>query len=186
DRSGRPFLAWPAGFTGDFNASHHGELVGCAVVGSGSVGFDIVDPEEFTDPDLVSILHARERAYFDRLPGGAARTRFLARVWVLKEAYLKMVGTGLGVEPASICFDMEPWPRRLFQLAGGRGNHPGFQVWEPRGAMMAAAVSTGRAALSVHEVPWAELFPAFPADGKNQAGCPGTLVDRVSGVGRKS
>ena len=186
DRSGRPFLAGPDGFTGDFNASHHGTLVGCAVVGSGSVGFDIVDPEEFTDPDLVSILHARERAYCNRLPGGAARTRFLARTWVLKEAYLKMVGTGLGVEPASICFDMEAWPRGLFQIACGVGHHPEFQVWERGAAMMAVAVSPARAALAVHEVSWEGLFPSFPGDGENEADCAGAPADRVSGVGRKS
>lgn len=109
--SGRPYVVEPSHDLGDFNVSHDGRWVGCATVPVGRVGFDIVKPAEFASSLMSTILSAPEEAMVRARPTVSERRRLLAELWAAKEAYVKMLGTGLTVDPTSIGFDMLAWER---------------------------------------------------------------------------
>ena len=98
----RPRLS---GYTGemDFNLSHSGPYVACAVVDSGRVGIDV----EYVDcrMDYLTILDRvsspKERSWIESLSSCEARRAFY-RLWVLKEAYAKARGDGLSLPFANI------------------------------------------------------------------------------------
>jgi phosphopantetheinyl transferase len=168
DPYNRPFLRVPAGFAGDFNASHHRDLVGCAVVPRGRVGFDIADPEDFHDPLLVAALSGDERERLRDIPGDGDRRRFMARLWALKEAYLKLAGTGLGIEPSTIAFDMARFEsfglvdsRQRLATGGKERERVRFFLWSQAGMVVAAATTTPDVPLVREQVTWTELFSPF-------------------------
>ncbi|MFE0733496.1 4'-phosphopantetheinyl transferase family protein [Streptomyces sp. NPDC058855] len=92
----------------DFSLSHTGPLMAVAVLRGGRVGVDV----ERTGRAMTTLEHRmctpHERAALDaRGLRGAARDRELLRLWTLKEAYVKALGTGLrhplrrlGLDPA--------------------------------------------------------------------------------------
>ena len=94
-KGGKPFLADPPVPGLDFNLSHSGALVACAISTQGPVGVDV----EVWDRPLPAADLARqwftpaEAAWVARDPD-RARLRFLA-LWTLKEACLKLTGQGL-------------------------------------------------------------------------------------------
>lgn len=96
-KNGRPRLSQNSGQF-DFNLSHSGPYVACAVVTSGRVGIDVEAMKE--QMDYVRILgHAASPAeqswLVDKTPD-EARLSFY-RLWVLKEAYAKARGDGLSL-----------------------------------------------------------------------------------------
>jgi len=94
--NGKPFL--PEGPY--VNISHSGDFVCLAVCGSAPVGIDI---EQHRDEDFLclakTVFHPSEYDFFMRVPGAA---RFF-ELWTLKESYIKMIGSGLSIEPSSFC-----------------------------------------------------------------------------------
>lgn len=100
DDHGRPIsLDDPRGTA--FSIAHTDGLVLLAVA-DGAVGVD-VEPGGGPDlrEDLDGTLHPHERREIDRLPP-AERPRALLSCWVRTEAYLKALGTGLGLDPATV------------------------------------------------------------------------------------
>ncbi|WP_171683661.1 4'-phosphopantetheinyl transferase family protein [Paenibacillus planticolens] len=98
--SGKPALNdWPHLF---FNISHSGEWV-AIVLASCEVGIDV----EKQDPRFAklaeSILSPSERKTFC---GVQDHADFLCRRWVMKESFVKLMGTGLGFPMTKISFDM--------------------------------------------------------------------------------
>ncbi|EFG64478.1 4'-phosphopantetheinyl transferase family protein [Streptomyces sp. SPB074] len=79
-----------------FNLSHTDGLLACVVTPAGGCGVDVegvpARPDALTH--LPPHLAPAERAALDALDGPARAVR-LAELWVLKEAYLKALGTGL-------------------------------------------------------------------------------------------
>ena len=107
---GKPQVAGGGGV--EFNLTHTGSLVACAVGGGGAVG---VDAESFGRAAEVFELRGefmapRERRVADGLPGGEA-LHFGLTVWTLKESYFKAVGTGL-----ELPLDAAAFERKLGQL----------------------------------------------------------------------
>lgn len=107
-RYGKPVLrTWGASSARfDFNLSHAGEHVLCAVNDSGSVGVDV---ERVSDIDIDEVARVVcSDAEFKLLveTDSANKIRHFFRLWTLKEAYLKARGVGLNEAPSSIEFNM--------------------------------------------------------------------------------
>ena len=98
--NGRPKLVAP-GHIADINISHTKEWVACAIstVPHGRVGVD-VESFAHTANSLEEYFHPLERNAISNLAVNAKR-HTERRTWVVKEAYLKAVGVGLGLEPSA-------------------------------------------------------------------------------------
>ncbi|WP_431037583.1 4'-phosphopantetheinyl transferase family protein [Streptomyces sp. P6-2-1] len=88
-----------------FNLSHTEGLIACVVTPVGGCGVDVegvpARPDALTH--LPPHLAPAERAALDALDGAARAVR-LTELWVLKEAYLKALGTGLTRPLSSFTF----------------------------------------------------------------------------------
>ncbi|MFF0967555.1 4'-phosphopantetheinyl transferase family protein [Streptomyces sp. NPDC003703] len=124
-RTGRPVDRWrfthgahgrpepePAADGVRFNLSHHDGLIACVVTRGRGCGVDVAPVT--ASPELTCHLARRlgpeERA---RLAGAApgARAALASELWVLKEAYLKALGTGLTRDLASFTVVRGPGDR---------------------------------------------------------------------------
>ncbi|MEV7599825.1 4'-phosphopantetheinyl transferase superfamily protein [Kitasatospora sp. NPDC089797] len=106
DREPCPLCAGPHGRPAvpgadlHFSLSHSGDLVLFAV-GPTPVGVDVeLLPEPEVADELADSLHPGETAELARLADQADRLAAFGRCWCRKEAYLKGIGTGLGVDPS--------------------------------------------------------------------------------------
>ncbi len=87
------------------SVSHSGALVACAVAPAGEVGIDVQFPAQHhhTEEIARAWFTPAERAWLQ----GAPRDAFY-QLWVLKEAYLKCLGSGLAGGLASIECRVDP------------------------------------------------------------------------------
>jgi len=93
--TGKPALfASPAGPTIEFNLSHSGGLILCAVTSHGKIGIDVERVRAVADRLTERILSPREQAVFRAL-SPEQRQPALFCAWTGKEAYLKGCGRGL-------------------------------------------------------------------------------------------
>jgi 4'-phosphopantetheinyl transferase len=114
---GRPEPVTPPGSGLRFNLSHTEGLIACVVTGGGrACGVDA--EAAHASPDAVRHLpqHFAERertelAELAAVAGERARAARVAAYWVLKEAYLKALGTGLRRELSSVAFAGLTGPR---------------------------------------------------------------------------
>ena len=87
-----------------FSITHTRHHVFCAV-SEAPVGIDAEETDRRVKPGLADkILSPSEREQYDR---SADRQAALLRFWVLKEAYLKLTGTGITGYPNDTDFDPE-------------------------------------------------------------------------------
>jgi 4'-phosphopantetheinyl transferase len=120
---GKPFL--PAHRELGFNLTHSGDLALVAVVGGVEIGVDL----EWQGRQRPFVRLARryftaaEAAWLAGLDQGQQPAAFY-RIWTLKEAYLKAVGTGLTVPPDRFELDLDRSPATLrwTELPGDRPN----------------------------------------------------------------
>ena len=94
---GKPFVSSPAkGSLLHFNLTHTEGLVAYAVTRAGEIGIDAEKTSREMDVEGVArlTLSPEESLRFNPLPRDQRKAR-LFEYWVLKEAYLKAVGTGL-------------------------------------------------------------------------------------------
>ncbi|BDU21615.1 4'-phosphopantetheinyl transferase superfamily protein [Dyella sp. GSA-30] len=100
---GRPFLANPSGIL-DFNVAHCQNAAVIALSTSTNVGIDIErdeDGERIYAELAPIVLTSDERAALVReLP--AQRGRAFFAYWTAKEAFMKLIGTGLSIDPSRI------------------------------------------------------------------------------------
>jgi 4'-phosphopantetheinyl transferase len=89
-----------------FSLSHAHGLALCALAGT-PVGIDLEAAASVPDASLVRQLHPVERAAIGRLPVSRRADAFL-HCWVRKEAYLKGIGTGLGIDPDMVHVGLGP------------------------------------------------------------------------------
>lgn len=108
DDNGRPILA---GETArrfrylDFSCSHTPWMSVVAISDSGRIGVDIEACQCGYDDGLaMHFLSARERCQVRALPE-EARSAVFARLWSLKEAYVKALGSGISEDLAALSFD---------------------------------------------------------------------------------
>jgi 4'-phosphopantetheinyl transferase len=108
ERAGKPVLEAGMGQSVHFSLSRSEEVVLIGLA-SGPLGVDIewlakpVDTEALGD----FVLSRRERAAFRRLDPGDRQRAFL-QCWIQKEAYLKAIGQGLHVSPATVEVSLDP------------------------------------------------------------------------------
>ncbi|MEU9594961.1 4'-phosphopantetheinyl transferase superfamily protein [Streptomyces sp. NPDC048193] len=113
---GRPFLRPTTDQPGsggralDFNLSHAGGYNALAIVRRARVGVDVERIEDRDEHAIATVLNAvtpEERAWAERAGTPGERDRRALRVWVLKEAYAKARGLGLGIPFDSFVFTMD-------------------------------------------------------------------------------
>lgn len=80
----------------EFNLSHSGHWVALALSHAGPVGLDLEQPRKPRPLQAIArhYFHPDEARALEALEGSALETGFY-RLWTLKEAYLKALGTGL-------------------------------------------------------------------------------------------
>jgi len=85
--------------------SHGGGWVAVAVNVHGRVGVD-VEAERPVAPALARrCCSTAELTWLERADDAQTRDERFLRLWTAKEAYLKAIGTGLGVDPRSVSVD---------------------------------------------------------------------------------
>jgi 4'-phosphopantetheinyl transferase len=131
---GKPFLSPPAGTSSagpslEFNLSHTGGLVVCAVTSGNAVGVDVEDCGRRTDYlELAQrFFAASEAAVLAGLPPDQQRRLFF-EFWTLKEAFIKARGMGLSIPLDGFAFSPPPDlpPRISFPKLAGEDS----QAWQ--------------------------------------------------------
>jgi 4'-phosphopantetheinyl transferase len=85
----------------DFNISHSGDYVLCAVGRKNRVGIDIEEVRPIILEDFVSILSAEDLQEICRHPNGKLECFY--NIWTRKEALVKAEGSGLNFPVQEIC-----------------------------------------------------------------------------------
>ncbi|WP_137391131.1 4'-phosphopantetheinyl transferase family protein [Rhodoligotrophos defluvii] len=103
-----------------FSVSHSGGHVVLALSRAGSVGIDVERVRDVADLDSMigRCFSTRERALIDASAGNERLLAFF-RAWTRKEAFLKMLGTGL--VDALDQIDCSPCADRTLQVSGPQG-----------------------------------------------------------------
>lgn len=93
---GKPYLCGPLERTYEFNLSHSGPWLLLAVSADLPVGVDLELCKQHSDLQGLAerVMTHEEWRRFCRLPA-AQRVDYFHRVWVLKEAYTKLLGQGI-------------------------------------------------------------------------------------------
>jgi 4'-phosphopantetheinyl transferase len=106
---GRPFLPFQEI---DFNISHSNQFVSCGFVTNGTIGIDI---ERISNLDIDEMSHRffseYETAYIYSMNSNIEKTKAFFRIWTLKEAYLKALGSGIfgGLRDFSCSYQRGRW-----------------------------------------------------------------------------
>ena len=120
DEFGKP--AFEASLGIHFNLSHGGERV-MAAVSDRPVGCDVERIMPFDEGVARECLTDRELTWVKRAQPGLDRDRAFIRMWVRKEAYVKAVGKGLGIDLKSVSLlpeeSPQDWSFRDFDFADG-------------------------------------------------------------------
>lgn len=120
--NGRPLLRAPAGL--QFNLSHSGALAACIVTRGTPCGIDIehIQPDTHIDDIAKRHFSMAEQRYLARIDDGEARRQAFFRLWTLKEAFMKALGTGLQTPLDAIDFgDLDAATAPRYQAAPLRG-----------------------------------------------------------------
>ena len=103
---GKPFLTAHPEIR--FNISHCDGLVVCAFDVQ-DVGIDAELPGYFPEILISRVMTGPEKRILEEAAaGGKSRAEWFFRTWTLKEAYVKMTGTGVDTDLKSFSFSFEP------------------------------------------------------------------------------
>lgn len=95
DDNGRPFLKRQVKWKGDFNLSHSGDWVVCAITSEGKVG---VDTERIDEIDINLFKGVLTRNEMELLTANNGESiPLFYRLWSRKESFVKALGTGLSL-----------------------------------------------------------------------------------------
>ena len=112
---GRPVASLPV----DLSMSHGGGWIAAAASREGRVGVDVEASRPVSSALARRCLSAVEIVWLECASGAEERQDRFAQVWTAKEAYLKAIGTGLGVDPRSVAIDCSgPTPQLSGDVAG--------------------------------------------------------------------
>lgn len=105
---GKPFVAEPEDLQAPFNVAHTDGLVLCGIGSSQHrfVGVDVERCSRRTDPELAERYFASpEVELLRRAHNPQARQGLFLRIWTLKEAFIKAIGTGLQTPLSDFAFE---------------------------------------------------------------------------------
>lgn len=99
---GKPYICADSGHTLQFNLSHSGAYMALAISAGSPVGIDIENTGRKVNFVKMAerFFHPEEVLYLNHLQNDKKKEAFF-RLWTIKEAFLKGLGTGLTVNPAS-------------------------------------------------------------------------------------
>ena len=145
---GKPAVATPAHLNHPFNVAHTSGMVLCAVAGQGvqRLGVDVESVQRRTSLELAERYFAEPEVRFLANQNAAdARTVFL-RIWTLKEAFVKAMGTGLQTQLDQFAFVDILSPRPEIEFLNpdlGDASDWRFECLQPRdGYLAAVAIET--------------------------------------------
>ncbi len=133
---GRPtLLDQPPGHRTEVSLSRTTDLAAVAL-SPAVVGVDVeVTTRDVDLDDLRVALHPRELPVADRAAA--------LRLWVRKEAYLKGLGTGLGVDPAGVDLSADPPGWQVIDVPAGPGVLCAVAVRSPSPVALTVHTATG-------------------------------------------
>jgi len=147
---GKPEITAPSGLESlCFNLTHTDGLAICLVSRAGEVGVDAEETSRTVDVALVArhFLSRHQQARLARLSPHERAARFFEQ-WVLKEAYVKAIGTGLAYAPQRLTVEQ------------GEGGQPAaiancqFSVYRPSSKHLAAAAVFRRDLAAAVSIEW--------------------------------
>lgn len=144
----------------EFSVSHGGDLLVFAFTGGAPVGVDVepVGGMEDIDAELLDFaLTGTERLRLLEAPAPQRRRIFL-RHWTGKEAVLKLLGTGLDVEPQAVSLPPFPMTGKASVMLPGS---PPVDLWVSEVEVGPAHVCTLAIGQEVRELRSARLGPGF-------------------------
>ena len=95
--------------------SHGGGWIAAAAYVHGRVGVDVEAGRDVAPELARRCCSTAELAWLERAADAQTRDERFLRLWTAKEAYLKAIGTGLGVDPRSVSID---WSTPDLRLSG--------------------------------------------------------------------
>jgi 4'-phosphopantetheinyl transferase len=105
---GKPYVTAPESARRPFNVAHTDGLVLCGVATTqhALLGVDVERLGRRTDPDLARrYFSPPEVALLDRCVDPELRSHLFLRIWTLKEAFIKAIGTGLQTPLRDFAFE---------------------------------------------------------------------------------
>ena len=96
----RPFIADNI----DFNITHSGDCVACAIAYDMKLGIDVEEIKSINVDDIIPVLRDEE---LEEMKRTSASPETILRFWTRKEAIVKASGEGLYMQPQDIYFDDE-------------------------------------------------------------------------------
>lgn len=132
DSLGKPYLdAVINGRHIEFNISHSGDVVLCAVTRTGPVGIDIETTKHMSDLQGFSRRFLAPEEFFAlSRKCFTERNSFFFKLWTLKEAYLKAIGSGLNVSLDSFSFDCDSLDSKHITLLYGASSELCWHFWQ--------------------------------------------------------
>jgi 4'-phosphopantetheinyl transferase len=142
-----------------FNIAHTDGLVLCGVADQEAelVGVDVEATNRRTSTELAERYFSEPEIAFLRSQPEEQQKYFFLRIWTLKEAFIKAIGTGLQTPLADFAFDQidSPTPTIEFlkpDLDDGRNWN--FVCYQPRKGFIASAAVAAKGKKSSLGVDW--------------------------------
>lgn len=147
---GKPFLASHPDI--HFNISHCDGLILCGFDPS-PLGVDAEPIREFRPAILRRILSPEEKQFFAQFDGDEeARQNWFARIWTLKESYIKQLGCGFFMEPNTFSFSFDCSTKPIRIQCSDRSRHF-FQQMLPGNYMLSACFDRPDVPVELRVVP---------------------------------
>ena len=155
EKNGKPYVSQPVEARRAFNIAHTDGLVMCGIDSQSDdlLGVDVEKLDRRTDPALAKRYFSKpEIDHLENCASETDRRNTFLKIWTLKEAFIKALGTGLQTPLADFAFEKiesaEPEIRFLNPKLES-GMHWSFLSIEPRpGYVAAVALGTNSARTS--------------------------------------
>lgn len=167
---GAPFIDWdalPVSDSINFNLSHSGSAVACAVRRALKIGVDVqemIPAENIPILSRIALSEAEKGAVTALGDDGRASER-VTMLWALKEAYLKALGVGLSMDPQRLGFVIDKSGEPHLHVDGINVDSWEFKYWlHPRYILAVALEKPGSMVCSPELVLWenSQSFVYFP------------------------
>lgn len=156
---GKPQVVLPSAAKQPFNIAHTDGLVLCGIADQHVelVGVDVESIRRRTSTDLAERYFSAPEIEFLRSQPMEDQKYFFLRIWTLKEAFIKAIGTGLHTPLADFAFDGIDSPRPRIRFLASHlddGRNWNFICFEPRKGFIAAAAVAAKQLNSKVAVDW--------------------------------